>query len=286
MLDSQRLRSQVKEKLQYVGLAARIPETPREAFLSLSELLRRNAATEPFEIPGAGLTPYELRVFSQNGEDGVIAEILRRAGTETRWFVEFGASTGVENNCALLADVFGWSGLFMEGGDYEVARLARKYATNGRVVTRQALVSPDNVEQLFRDAGVPEEFDVLSIDIDGNDYYVWEAITAFRPRVVVIEYNSSLDPERSLVQPPDAGPWDHTTYYGASLGALRTLGTSKGYGLVYTDLTGTNAFFIRDDLPGDWPVDVDVPERSPNHSLQGEAHPADPAGRQFRELER
>src|SRR5215208_5943917 len=258
MVDSQRLRARVKQGLQYFGASIEVPETSRTTLLALSDLVRRNAAPEPYAITGAGLTPYELRVFSQNGEDGVIAEILRRAGTQHRWFVEFGASTGVENNCALLADAFGWSGLFMEGGSWEFARLERKYRTNGRVGTKQALVAPDNVEALFREAGVPEDFDVFSIDIDGADYYVWEALQAFRPRVVVIEYNSALDPQRRLVQPPETGAWDRTDYYGASLGALRALGATKGYRLVHTDLTGTNAFFIRDDLPGEWPADVDV----------------------------
>src|SRR5688500_2385950 len=179
MVESQRLRARVKQALQYASAAAQSPEPPRGTFLALSELMRREANPAPYLVAGAGLTPFELRVFSQNGEDGVIAELLRRAPASHRWFVEFGASTGVENNCALLADVFGWSGLFMEGGSWEFERLERKYRGNHRVVTRQALVTPENVESLLRNAGVPEDFDVLSVDIDGADYYVWQALEAF-----------------------------------------------------------------------------------------------------------
>jgi hypothetical protein len=278
------VRARMKEALQTVATAAGVPETSRTTLLALSELARR-AGGDGLNIATPDLAPYELRVFSQNGEDGVIAEILRRTGTATKHFVEFGASTGAENNCALLADVFGWSGLFMEGGDYEAGILARKYRSNPGVTTRQALVFPDNVEELFREAGVPEDFDVLSVDIDGGDYYIWEALESYRPRLVVIEYNSLLDPKKRLVQPRDAGPWDHTAYYGASLGALKALGEQKGYRLVYTELTGNNAFFVRTDLPGAWPAPEDVPERSSNYWLQGVAHPPDEGGRAFSDLD-
>jgi hypothetical protein len=233
----------------------------------------------------ADLTAFEGRRRSQNGEDGVIAEILRRIGTTGRWFVDFGASTGAETNCALLADVLGWSGLFIEPGDYEFGLLSSKYRGSRRVRTEQALVGPDNVESLFRAAGVPDEPDVLSIDIDGGDYYVWEAIESFRPRLVVIEYNSALDPQRRLVQPRDAGRWEHTTFYGASLGAMRALGAEKGYRLVHTELSGNNAFFVREELAEPLPAGDDVPWRAPNYTLQSWTHPADPKARTFLDLD-
>jgi hypothetical protein len=225
------------------------------------------------------LSSYELRVFSQNGEDGVLAEILHRLGPGSKTFVEFGAGTGAQGNCVLLADCFSWSGLFIEADPEYFVTLSAKYAGNHDVETVRAEVSPDNVNKLFQAAKVPSELDVLSIDIDGQDYWVWAAISEYRPRVVVVEYNATLDVESVLVQPREvAGPWDGTTYFGASLGAFCTLADEKGYALVHTDLTGVNAFFVRTDLAAAVGVDR-APRRAANYGLQGAQLPPDPQGR-------
>ncbi len=91
----------------------------------------------------------------------------------------------------------------------------------------------------------------MSIDVDGQDYWIWEAIERYRPRVMIVEYNSAIDPRRKLVQPdePDRS-WDGTDRYGASLGALQAWPRRKGYRLVHTDLSAVNAFFVRGDLAG------------------------------------
>src|SRR4051794_4517235 len=139
------------------------------------------------------------------------------------------------------------------------------------------MVTPANVEALFAAHDVPVESDVLSIDVDGTDYWIWEAVTSYRPRIVVIEYNGALDPSRRLVQPRDHPGWDGTTdYYGASLGALEALAAEKGYRLVHCELTGNNAFFVHDDVPGDYPAAADVPRRTANHWLRGLQHRPDP----------
>ena len=260
------------------------PDTSRTQLLALSELARR-VAGDPPATDAPDLTRYELRVFSQNGEDGVLAEIVRRSGAPGRTFVEFGAADGVQNNCAVLADVLGWSGLLMDGGDEEHAGLARRYAANPRVRTAQAIVTPANVESLFRAQAVPEEPDVVSIDVDGQDYWIWEALEGFRPRIVVIEYNGAIEPGRRLVQPRDTGSWQLTDFYGASIEALTALGERKGYRLVHTDLTGNNAFFVRDDLPGDYLPPADVPRRRSNFWLQGRGHPPDTTGRRYLDLD-
>jgi hypothetical protein len=231
------------------------------------------------------LTRFERRVLSQNGEDGVIAELLSRVGTSTRWFVEFGIGPGVEGNCVLLADVFGWSGLFIESDVDDFRSLEQKYATNERVRTVRATVTPDNVDGLLSSNGAPRDIDILSIDIDGHDYWVWRAIRSFKPRLVVIEYNSSLDPDSQLVKPLDASePWDGTTYYGASLGALCAVAKDQGYTFVHTDLCGVNAFFVRDDLVGAV-GDIDHPVRSPNFGLAGIRIPPDPSARPWIDLD-
>ncbi len=142
------------------------------------------------------------------------------------------------------------------------------------MATVHAAVEPDTVESLFTVAGVEAEPDVVSIDVDGNDYWIWMALTR-RPRVVVIEYNGALDVTSKRVMPYSPGhEWDHTSGYGASLAALEELGAQKGYTLVHTELAGVNAFFVRDDLLGTLPTGDAVPRRSVSHALMGLDHPA------------
>ena len=209
--------------------------------MAMAELDRRHraiSAAPSVDVEMCLLTQFELRVFSQNGEDGVLAEILRRIGVgEQRYFVEFGVESGREGNCVYLADIAGWRGLFMDGDERFFTALQQKYRASELVHTTNAMVMPENVQELFAAAEVPSEPDVLSIDVDGTDYWIWEAIKDYRPRVVVVEYNSALDPRRRLVQPADYEVgWDGTDYFGASLAAMRSLGERKGYRLVQPTL--------------------------------------------------
>jgi SAM-dependent methyltransferase len=263
-------------------------QTDRGIFLALAELARRYQ--DPAPPAGAGpLAASELCCFSQHGEDGVIAEILRRIGITSASFVEFGVESGREGNCVFLADVLGWRGLFIEPDEDAFASLRRKYAANPRVRTLQAAVTPENVEALFAEGAVAREPDVASIDVDGADYWIWTEIRDYRPRVVVVEYNSSLPPGRKLVQPrAHTGGWQRTDYFGASLDAMTDLGTRQGYRLVYTDLAGANAFFVRDDLVSNRfgsPEGV-MRRTEPNYFLQGYQHPPDDTGREYEALDR
>jgi hypothetical protein len=266
-------------------------QTDRSVYLALAELVGRHARIgRQASDPGiTALSSYELRAFSQNGEDGVLAEILRRVGVAERFFVEFGVESGREGNCIYLADVAGWRGLFMEAGDGLYRDLQRKYAAENHVQTICARVSTQNIEPLLAQADVPAEPDVLSIDVDGQDYWIWEALESYRPRAVVIEYNSSLDPRRRLVQPDEPGyVWDGTDYQGASLGALRALGERKGYRLVHTELSGVNAFFVRADLAADdaFPTGDEVAMRgAPNYYQRGMRHPAAKPGGRYLDLD-
>ena len=248
----------------------------RLIYNNVATLVERHAGT------ARGLTGAEFKVFSQNGEDGVIAEIFRRIGTTDRYFVEFGIGNGSEGNCVFLADVLGWSGLFMEGSGTHYSGLQRKYANRDAVATVQAVVRPDTINALFRAADVPETFDLLSIDIDGNDYWVWEALAAFSPRVVVVEYNGLLSNDACLVQPYNPhSAWEGTDFYGASLGALRSLAKRKGYVLVHTELSGTNAFFVQDELAVHFSDAEPVADRALTHSLQGVGPRAQRAPRSY-----
>jgi hypothetical protein len=208
----------------------------------------RNFAMRTVFKPFAGINEFERRVSSQNGEDGIIDELFRRIGTTDRYFVEFGVSDGAECNTALLASA-GWSGVMLEGDADRHRRLAERYAGMPGVKTEREFVNAENIAAIFAKLGVPAEFDLLSIDIDGNDYWVWQALGAYRPRVVVIEYNAEYPPPRRWVMKYDPGHrWNETTYYGASLASLEAVGKRLGYALLGTDLLGVNAFFVRADL--------------------------------------
>jgi hypothetical protein len=215
----------------------------------------------------------------------VIQELVRRVGVGSGSFVEFGVGGGEQGNCVLLADHYRWSGLFIESAAEEHSRLERKYRSNRRITTLRAVVTPTTIETLLRDAGVSTRFDVLSIDIDGNDFWVWQAIRAFKPRVVVIEYNANLALESEVVMPHDDGhAWDGTDYFGASLGAYRRLASEKGYELVHTDRTGTNAFFVSRDEHNAISTFGEPPAHTADYFGRGIRMPRDPDRRPFRDL--
>lgn len=209
----------------------------------------------------------ESRVFSQNGEDGVLQFLLDRLGAATRSFVEIGAERH-EANCLLLALHQGWTGVFVDGDAVVAANLTEllRHTADVRVVNE--MVDPATLDAQMERWGVQAEIDVLSIDVDGADYYVWEALRNIRARVVIIEYNAALDPDRALVQPRSAPAWDGTVNFGCSVGALRRLAEEKGYALVYLESSGTNAFFVAvEHLAELGPLPV-VQNRSPNYHLR------------------
>jgi hypothetical protein len=210
---------------------------------------------------------HEWRRYSQNGEDGVLAALFAQVGVTNRYCVEFGCADATECNTALLLEQ-GWQGLLMDP-----AGVSR----NPWAAVRTELVTAENVNSLFRKYGVPEAFDLLSIDIDGNDYWVWRAL-AYRPRVVVIEYNAHVPPtERKAIRYDPSFRWGGSDYFGASLRALAELGLHKGYALVYCESTGTNAFFVATDLlpSGFVPPPLTVVYRPPNYFGRGLRHPPD-----------
>lgn len=231
------------------------------------------ASRWPAEDGEDQLSACELSVSSQNGEDGVIAEIVRRIGAVPHTFVEFGVETGAEGNCVALADVRGWTGWFLESDAAAHRQLAAKYAHNARVHTAATLVTPPTVDEIFAGLGVPAQIGVLSVDIDGDDWAVWRALTVTRPRVVVIEYNSALPPQRPLVPRTAGTAWDGTQNFGSSLGALMVIAQEKAYDLVHLESCGVNAFFV--DRTAHWagPVNEAITYRTPNYFMSRSQHP-------------
>jgi hypothetical protein len=190
---------------------------------------------------------YQRTVYSQAGEDGILEKLFELIPPSQRFAVEFGAGDGVLfSNVRKLIVHEGWGGLLIEG-DGELAEiLARNYAGFAGVRTIQAWVFPGNVELLFEENDVPRDLDLLVIDIDSNDYYVWRAIREYRPKVVQIEYNGVFLPPQKVVVGFHPMLWweEPGSHYGASIQSLCDLGRRKGYELVAANDPGSNLFFV------------------------------------------
>ncbi len=199
------------------------------------------APQEPVDLAGS-----ERKVFSQFGEDGVIEKIFETIKPGPKYAVEFGAWDGLLNsNMRNLVVNHGWSSFQIEGNSERATELAKNYADYSGTKTLEAWVWPGNVEILFEDAGVPKDLDLLVIDIDSNDYYVWRAIHDFRPKVVIIETNLAFPPPELMVI--DFHPmnyWDQTYYSGASIQSMYNLAKKKGYELLYQMSKGPNTFWV------------------------------------------
>jgi hypothetical protein len=213
----------------------------------------------------------EKKILSQNGEDGVIEALFETIGVTNRYFVEFGVGDATECNTAALLER-GWRGLMMD---------SQGISANPLASVKKEFITAENINDSFHKYGVPREFDLLSIDVDGNDFWIWAAIEA-RPRVVVIEYNSSVPPDqcRAIVYDPTF-EFACTDYFGASLLAFHELGRRKGYTLVYCDRDGVNAFLLAEEaLPADYtPRPIGEIYRPPNYFGTGKGWPPDPTRR-------
>lgn len=190
------------------------------------------------------LNIFQKRVESQFGQDGVIEQIFKTISTTNKYFVEFGSSgndIGMGNTSYLRKS--GFDGLLMDGFDrpYGIQVHDRKYDV------KIEFVKPSNINELFKKYNVPQEFDFLSIDIDGQDFHVWNNLKNYSPRIVSIEMNYHIEPGLDKVMPlNDDYIWDGTEWYGSSITALKKLGNKKGYDLVCTCMS--DAIFVKNDL--------------------------------------
>jgi hypothetical protein len=201
----------------------------------------------------------EFSVFSQNGEDGVLQFLAARVAIENRFFVEFGTQDYRESNTRFLALNDHWAGVIIDGGDAHLDYLYRRsfLGFNRLITPLRAFITRDNINALLDQASVPDDLGLLSVDIDGNDYWVLEAISRGRvkPRLLVAEYNSLWGPDLALSVPYEPAFERFSAhasglYWGVSLAALTQLLGPWGYALVYCESHGTNAFFVRRDLLG------------------------------------
>jgi hypothetical protein len=199
------------------------------------------------------LEHFGRKVYSQNDEDGILEEIFRRLGLGPAdgIFIECGSGNGVENNTHYLLRK-GYSGAWIEGSEHWVEKTRhtfRAYVDEGRLEIRQLFITTDVIDATLGAIANGRNVSLLSIDVDGNDYWIWDAVQSISPAVVMSEYNARCPPPLAQVQKyrPDH-KWDGKDYFGATLGALDKLAARKGYRLVGCNITGMNAFFVRNDL--------------------------------------
>lgn len=214
------------------------------------------------DLPPHGLRDAEFRAFSQFGEDGIIQFLIQRVAIENEVFVEFGVQDYSEANTRFLLVNNNWRGLILDGEGAHVAMtttmgLDWQYELDAVA----AFIDRDNIDDLIRGAGIEGDIGLLSVDIDGNDYWVLEQIDSISARILVVEYNSTWGPEAAVTVPYSSDfrrthAHPSNLYWGASLAALTRLANKRGYALVGGNNAGNNAFFVRRDVLGD------LPERS------------------------
>tara|TARA_B100000242_G_scaffold198177_1_gene143302 strand:- start:452 stop:1339 length:888 start_codon:yes stop_codon:yes gene_type:complete len=197
---------------------------------------------------------YEFKVFSQWGEDGIISFLINNLEIENKFFVEFGVEDYVESNTRFLLKKNNWSGLIIDSSIKNI-----DFIKKDQIYWRHDIkalceyISKKNINKILTDNTYMRNIGLLSIDIDGNDYWIWNEITSINPSIVIIEYNSLLGKDKSLVVPYKEDfnrSKEHYSniYYGASLSALTKLANIKNYALVGCNSAGNNAFFVKKKL--------------------------------------
>jgi hypothetical protein len=208
------------------------------------------------EISFPSLHDIEFKVFSQFGDDGIIQYLIHRVAPLPDVFVEFGVEHYREANTRFLLSNNNWRGLVLDVNQKCVDQIRREEIYWRHTLTAKcAWITRDNINDLIRAAGVTGEIGLLSIDIDGNDYWVWEKLDIVDPVIVIVEYNSVFGPDFAVTIPYDANFSRFKAHYsgqfwGASLSALDLLAKRKGYSLVGCNSAGNNAYFIRNDKIG------------------------------------
>ena len=196
-----------------------------------------------------------LKIFSQFEEDGLLLYVFSLIGMTNRTFIEFGSDDGINSNSANLYYHHEFHGLFMDGNPQALDRGAYFFnnyrnAKKQPPVFKQAMITAENINSLIESAGFEGEIGLLSIDIDGNDYWVWKAMEVVSPQVVIIETHNEFG-MNDIVVPYDPEyfyPGKHPDYHGASPVAMTKLAKKKGYRLVGANELGFNFIYVREDL--------------------------------------
>lgn len=260
------ISTMLKQKLASLGRLMGIDEL-REQLIE-SKLLSAKLLVNQMKAGGAlaRIADAEFKVFSQFGDDGIIQYLIHQIGIpqDKQIFIEFGVQNYQESNTRFLLMNDNWRGLILDGDkdnmDY-VIQSTDYWRYDLTAVA--AFIDRDNVNDLFLQHGFSGEIGLLSVDIDGNDYWVWERIEAVSPMIVVAEYNSLFGAQHAVTIPYDptfqrSHAHYSNLYWGASLKALCLLAERKGYAFVGSNSAGNNAYFVRfDKLTNIRPLDAE-----------------------------
>lgn len=208
------------------------------------------------------LADAEFRVCSQWGEDGIIQYLISQIPIVNQIFIEFGVENYRESNTRFLLVNNNWSGLVMDGDARNIEQIrSMPLYWQHNLEAKAAFITAENINSLIQESGICGDIGILSIDIDGNDYWVWKAISeeTISPRIVIIEYNSVFGKERAVTIPYTKNfkrteAHFSNLYFGASLNALCLLAKEKGYKFVGSNSAGNNAFFVRHDIAENLPI--------------------------------
>ena len=213
---------------------------------SLSETVKNKG-------PVATLSEVEFKVFSQCGDDGIIQWLVHHLEFPHQTFIEFGVENYRESNTRFLMMNNNWTGLVMDGSESNVAQIVNsEYFWKYELSAKAVFIEKENINSLLAQSGFDNEVGILHIDLDGNDYWIWEEITVIRPIVAILEYNSVFGIDRAITIPYDktfvrTRAHHSNLYFGASLRALHQLSAAKGYSFVGCNSAGNNAYFVRTD---------------------------------------
>jgi hypothetical protein len=206
------------------------------------------------------LSDIEFKVFSQWGDDGIIQYLINKVDIANKIFVEFGVETYHEANTRFLLINNNWSGLVIDGSSSNINSIKKQdIYWQYDLIAKESFITKDNINELISSEGISGEIGILSVDIDGNDYWVLKEINVINPVIIITEYNAVFGKEKALTVPYDSGfirakKHYSNLYWGASLGAFCSLTKEMGYSFVGCNNNGNNAYFIRNDRVGSIPV--------------------------------
>lgn len=244
--------SEIREIKRWLIHTASTPptETSEREALMLGRLLSRDVKKQR-EI--SSLHEIEFKVFSQFGDDGIIQWLAANIHLPQKTFIEFGVEDYRESNTRFLMMNDNWSGLVLDGSEENINKIkASKYYWLHELQALEIFINAENISTVISEAGFCGEIGILHIDLDGNDYWIWKAITNIYPVIVIMEYNAVFGYERAITVPYDekfyrTNKHYSNLYFGASLGALVNLAQEKKYALVGCNSAGNNAYFVRRD---------------------------------------
>lgn len=241
-------------------------------------LLQSRSYKEPLD-----LSLSELRIFSQNGEDGILYDLFKLTNPSNPTFIEFGVGDGWSCNTRLLAQIFGWSGYYFECDSSDFDSLARMYMHSSNIKCTKKMLSPCNVIEAFSSLNIPQKPTLLSVDIDGQDFWVTKSILdVYSPDILLLELNSIFPPGQvtceSLSSLENPQPRSLTHAWGVSAAAWQGFLETKGYTLLHYELAGVNVFYLRNDIYDQIQgllTNRRTMQPSPNFGLSGQYHSAE-----------